>query len=285
MANLSVERQSKPGSQRIIKVASYALLVLGALLSILPFLWMISTSLKPAELVFSTPPRWIPNPVEWENYTTVLSKVNFAKYGFNTLKITLIVTFGQLLTCSLAGYAFARLRFPGRDVLFVGYLATMMIPFQVMLIPNFITIRRLGLVDSHLGLVLPQLTSAFGVFLLRQFFLSFPSELEDAAKLDGCNPLQTFYLIILPLSKPILATLAVMTFQNIWNDFLWPLVMLSSEPKRTLAVGLSYLIGQYSTDWQILMAGSVLTVLPIILLFFIAQKSFVESIKLSGLKG
>jgi len=153
------------------------------------------------------------------------------------------------------------------------------------LIPNFITIRRLGLVDSHLGLVLPQLTSAFGVFLLRQFFLSFPSELEDAAKLDGCNPLQTFYLIILPLSKPILATLAVMTFQNIWNDFLWPLVMLSSEPKRTLAVGLSYLIGQYSTDWQILMAGSVLTVLPIILLFFIAQKSFVESIKLSGLKG
>jgi multiple sugar transport system permease protein len=285
MANASIERDSKSASTKIIKAFSYGLLVLGAILCVLPFLWMISTSLKPTEMVFSVPPRWLPNPVEWENYSTVLSKVNFGKYGLNTLKVTLIVTLGQLFTCSLAGYAFARLRFPGRDVLFVGYLATMMIPFQVMLIPNFITIRRLGLVDSHLGLVLPQLTSAFGVFLLRQFFLTFPTELEDAAKLDGCNPLQTFYLIILPLSKPILATLAVMTFQSIWNDFLWPLVMLSSEPKRTLAVGLSYLVGQYSTRWEILMAGSVLTVLPIIVLFFMAQKSFVESIKLSGLKG
>jgi multiple sugar transport system permease protein len=267
------------------KAVIYALLTLGAATMIIPFVWMISTSLKAQSQLFAWPPQWIPSPIMWQNYLTVFEKVKFGTYGLNTLIITVSVTIGQLITCSLAGYAFARLRFPGRNILFMVYLATMMIPFQVTMIPNFIILRYLGLTDSHLGVILPQLANAFGTFLMRQFFLSFPSELEDAAKLDGCNHLQMFATIVIPNSKPILATLAVMTFQGTWNDFLWPLIVLSTEGKRTLAVGLSYLVGQYTTRWEILMAGSLLTILPIILLFFFLQKYFVQSIKMTGLKG
>ncbi|MDD5368507.1 MAG: carbohydrate ABC transporter permease [Anaerolineaceae bacterium] len=278
-------KPTKPARLILRKVVIYTLLTLGAAMMVIPFVWMISSSLKNQTQLFAWPPQWIPNPIMWENYLTVLEKVKFGTYGLNTLIITISVTLGQLFTCSLAGYAFARLRFPGRNVLFMVYLATMMIPFQVTMIPNFIILRNLGLTDSHLGVILPQLANAFGTFLMRQFFLSFPSELEDASKLDGCNQLQMFYRIVLPNSKPILATLAVMTFQATWNDFLWPLIVLSSEGKRTLAVGLSYLVGQYTTRWDILMAGSLLTVLPIILLFFFLQKYFVQSIKMTGLKG
>jgi multiple sugar transport system permease protein len=161
----------------------------------------------------------------------------------------------------------------------------MMIPGNVTMIPNFSVMRVLGLVNTHTGLILPGLTSAFGTFLMRQFFLSFPDELEDAARLDGCTPFSFYWRILLPLSRPILATLAVMTFQGTWNDFLWPLIMINSEAKRTLQVGLSYLISPNATNWPILMAGSVLTLLPIIILFFMAQKYFVQSIKLTGIKG
>lgn len=267
------------------KTLAYVLLTAGGLIMVVPFLWMISTSLKTLEQTFAWPPIWIPNPINWNNYLLVLQKVKFDQYGLNTLKIAVSVTLGQLLTCSLAGYAFAKLRFPGKNVIFLAYLATMMVPFQVIMIPNFIVMRVLGLTDSHLGLILPGLGSAFGTFLMRQFFLAFPTELEDAAKLDGCNPLGIYWYLLLPNSKPILATLAVMTFQGTWNDFLWPLIMLSTESKRTLQVGLSYLIGQYNTNWPVHMAGSLITIFPIILLFFIAQKYFVQSIKLSGLKG
>ncbi|NTV36324.1 MAG: carbohydrate ABC transporter permease [Anaerolineaceae bacterium] len=252
---------------------------------IVPFIWMVTSSLKDQTQLFAWPPQFIPNPFRWENYTEVLGKIKFGLYGWNTLKITTAVTIGRLITASLAGYAFARLRFPGKNFIFILTLITMMIPSQITMIPNFIIMRNLGLVDTHLGVILPQLADPFGIFLMRQFFLSFPSELEDAAKLDGCNPLMFYLTILLPNSKPILATLAVMTFQGVWNDFLWPLVMLTSEGNRTLAVGLSYLIGQYTTRWDILMAGSVLTVLPIIILFFVLQKYFVQSIKLTGIKG
>jgi len=252
---------------------------------IVPFLWMLSTSLKDQTQLFAWPPTWIPNPVMWKNYSEVLGKVKFLALGFNTIQISLAITTGQLITSSLAGYAFARMRFPGKNILFVLSLMTMMIPFQITMIPNFIIMRQLHLVDTLLGVILPQLANPFGIFLMRQFFLSFPSELEDAATLDGCNPLNFYLLILLPNSKAVLATLGVMTFQAAWNDFLWPLVMLSTEGKRTLAVGLSYLVGQYTTRWEIQMAGSVLTVLPIIILFFLLQRYFIQSIKLSGLKG
>ena len=267
------------------KLPAYVFLTAGALVMIVPFLWMISTSLKGQSQLFAWPPNWLPNPVVWTNYSEVFSKINFSLYGFNTLKITSAVTLGRLVFCSMAGYAFARMKFPGKNALFILTLATMMISAQITLIPNFIIMRKLGLVDSHLGVILPQLSDGFGIFLMRQFFLTFPYELEDAAKLDGCNPFMFFLKILLPNSKPILATLAVMTFQGVWNDFLWPLVMLISPEKRTLAVALSYLVGQYTTRWEIQMAGSVMTVLPVIILFFLLQKYFVQSIKMTGLKG
>ncbi len=285
MAMGLTNKQKKAIENTTKKVISYTLLTIGGFIMVVPFLWMLSTSVKTLEQVFIWPPDWIPDVIQWKNYANILNSIRFGQYTFNTLKIAVLVTLGQLFTCSLAGYAFAKIRFPGKNTLFVLYLATMMIPGQVTMIPNFIIMRNLHLVNSHLGLILPSLTSAFGTFLMRQFFLSFPSELEDAAKLDGCNPFTFYVRILLPLSRPILATLAVMTFQGTWNDFLWPLIMINSEEKRTLQVGLSYLISPNATDWPLLMAGSVMTLLPIIILFFIAQKYFVQSIKMTGLKG
>ncbi len=267
------------------KFAAYILLTLGALIMVVPFLWMVSTSFKSQEQLFAWPPIWFPNPIDLSNYPEVFSRINFGLYGWNTLKITLAVTIGRLILCSMAGYGFAKMKFPGRDFLFFLTLATMMISSQITLIPNFVIMRSLKLVDTHLGVILPQLADGFSIFLMRQFFLTFPTELEDAAKLDGCNPLMFYLYILIPNSKAILATLAVMTFQGVWNDFLWPLVMLTSPAKRTLAVGLSYLVGQYTTRWELQMAGSVLTVLPIVVLFFLLQKYFVQSIKMSGVKG
>ena len=267
------------------KATAYILLTLGALVMIIPFVWMLSTSLKDQQQLFAWPPSWLPNPFVWKNYTDVWTRINFSLYGWNTIKITLAVTLGRLILCSMAGYGFARMKFPGRDALFLITLATMMIGSQITIVPNFIIMRTLGLVDTHFGVILPQLADGFAIFLMRQFFLTFPYELEDAAKLDGCNPLMFYMRILIPNSKPIMATLAVMTFQGVWNDFLWPLVMLTSPAKRTLAVGLSYLVGQYTTRWDLQMAGSVLTVLPILVLYFVLQKYFVQSIKMTGLKG
>ncbi len=278
---------SKPVRRKKLlgKILIYFLLTLGALMMIVPFVWMVSTSLKSQQQLFAWPPQWFPNPVMWNNYSEVYNRINFGVYGWNTIKITVAVTIGRLIFCSMAGYGFARMKFPGKNFLFILVLATMMISAQITIIPNFIIMRYLKLTDTHLGVILPQLADGFSIFLMRQFFLTFPYELEDAAKLDGCNQFKFFIRILLPNSKPILATLAVMTFQSVWNDFLWPLVMLTSPEKRTLAVGLSYLVGQYTTRWDLQMAGSVLTVLPILILFFLLQKYFVQSIKMTGLKG
>lgn len=283
--NSALSSSKLPKKKAFNKIAAYVFLGIGALVMLIPFIWMVSTSLKDQQQLFAWPPKWFPDPFVWSNYTEVLNKINFGLYGLNTLKITLVVTLGRLVICSMAGYAFARMKFPGKDFLFMLVLATMMISSQITIIPNFIIMRYLKLVDTHLGVILPQLADGFSIFLMRQFFLTFPYELEDAAKLDGCNPFKFYLSILLPNSKPILATLAVMTFQGVWNDFLWPLVMLTSPEKRTLSVGLSYLVGQYTTRWDLQMAGSVLTVLPIIILFFCLQKYFVQSIKMTGLKG
>lgn len=278
-------KKNKQGRFSLNKATAYILLTIGALVMIIPFVWMLSTSLKDQQQLFAWPPSWLPNPFVWKNYTDVWTRINFSLYGWNTIKITLAVTLGRLILCSMAGYGFARMKFPGRDALFLITLATMMIGSQITIVPNFIIMRTLGLVDTHFGVILPQLADGFAIFLMRQFFLTFPYELEDAAKLDGCNPLMFYMRILIPNSKPIMATLAVMTFQGVWNDFLWPLVMLTSPAKRTLAVGLSYLVGQYTTRWDLQMAGSVLTVLPILVLYFVLQKYFVQSIKMTGLKG
>lgn len=267
------------------KLLVYAVLIIGSLVMIIPFVWSITTSLKAPAEVFAKPPFWIPLPPNLGAYVEMLRRLPFPTYAFNTIRVATLITIGQLITCSLAGYAFAKIRFPGRDQIFLVFLATMMIPAAVTMIPDFIIMSRLKLVDTITGLILPFLGSAYGTFLMRQFFLGFPSELEDAAKLDGCNPLAFFYFILLPNSKPILATLGLMTFQWAWNDFQWALIMVRSDTNRTLQVGLSYLRNEHYINWTLLMAASVLTNLPLIILFFLMQKQFVESIKLTGLKG
>jgi multiple sugar transport system permease protein len=267
------------------KILIHLLLLTGAMIMIVPFVWSLLTSFKPAGEVFTRSPFWIPWPPDFSSYERILEKLSFIKYAGNTLKISALVTLGQLATCSLAGYAFAKIRFPGREKLFLAYIATLMIPGSVVMIPNFIVMRNLGWVDTHRALIIPAIGSAYGTFMMRQFFLSFPDELEDAAKLDGCSPPKFYWHILLPNAQPILATLGVMAFQGTWNDFQWPLIILNSESKRTLQIGLSFLTSEFHTDWTILMAGSILTILPIIVLFFLAQKYFVQSVKLTGLKG
>jgi multiple sugar transport system permease protein len=270
---------------QIIKTISITFLVFASITMIIPFIWSVITSLKSAENIFSHSAFWIQFPPDFSAYKQVWNRVPLLLYAGNTLKVAVIVTIGQLATSSLAGYAFARLKFPGRDKLFFFYIATMMIPGMVLLIPNFIVMKYIGAIDTHWALILSAVGSAFSTFLMRQFFLSFPSELEDAAKLDGCNPLMFYWHILLPNSKPILTTLGLMAFQFIWNDFQWPLIVLNSPSKRTLQLGLSYLINEYYTDWTLLMASSILTLLPIIVLFFAVQKYFVQSFKFTGLKG
>lgn len=268
-----------------IKTIMITILIFGAITMIIPFIWSLITSLKSAENIFSHSAFWIQFPPDFTAYRQIWNRVPLLLYAGNTLKVALIVTIGQLTTSSLAGFAFARLKFPGKDKLFFIYIATMMIPGMVLLIPNFVVMKYLGAINTHWALILSAVGSAYGTFLMRQFYLSFPSELEDASKLDGCNPIMFYWHILLPNSKPILTTLGLLTFQGIWNDFQWPLIVLNSESKRTLQLGLSYLMSEYYTDWTLLMAGVILTVLPIIVLFFAVQKYFVQSFKYTGLKG
>jgi multiple sugar transport system permease protein len=268
-----------------VQAIAVTILVFGAITMIIPFIWSVITSLKSAENIFSHSAFWIQFPPDFSAYKQIWERIPLLLYAGNTLKVALIVSIGQLATSSLAGYAFARLKFPGRDKLFFVYIATMMIPGMVLLIPNFIVMKNLGAINTHWALILSAVGSAFGTFLMRQFFLSFPSELEDAAKLDGCNPFMFYWHILLPNSKPILTTLGLMAFQGIWNDFQWPLIVLNDSSKRTLQLGLSYLMSEYYTNWTLLMAGAIITLLPIIILFFAVQKYFVQSFKFTGLKG
>jgi multiple sugar transport system permease protein len=256
-----------------------------ALLMLLPFIWMLSTSFKLAGAVFEYPPTWIPRPLVWQNYPQVLDILPFARFFLNSLFVALSVTALQLLTCSLAAYAFARLRFPGRDALFLGYLGTLMIPGQVVIIPNFILLRTLGWIDTYQALILPAAFSAFGTFLLRQYFLTIPRELEDAAVVDGASYWQIYLRVILPLSGPALSALAIFTFLAQWNSFLYPLVVTSSTEMSTLTVGLNTLQGQYNTAWTLLMAGSVIALVPVLLVFIFAQRYFIRGIAMTGLGG
>ncbi|NHN35636.1 carbohydrate ABC transporter permease [Paenibacillus agricola] len=267
------------------KFAAHFVLILGALTMIFPFLWTLSTSLKNVNEVFVFPPTFFGERIQWENYLRISDRFPFDVYFFNSLKITVIVVIVQLITSSMAGFVFARLRFRGRDLLFGLYLATMMIPAQVTIIPNFIIMRTYGLVDTHMALILPHLVSAFGTFLLRQFFLAIPTALEDAAKIDGCTPFGTYWRIFVPLSKPAMATLGVFVSMGTWNDFLGPLVFINTQAKMTLPLGLASMQGLYSTDWPVLMAGTILTLIPVITIFLLAQDFFIKGVTLSGLKG
>lgn len=261
---------------------SYLVLALGSIIMILPFLWMVSTSLKANSDVFIFPPKWIPQPVVWSNYLNVWKAAPFGLFFLNTIKITVFVCAGRLLISSMAAYAFSRLRFPGRNALFLVYLATMMVPYQVTLIPTFIIMRELNWMDTHLALIVPGLFSAFGVFLLRQFFQGIPKELEEAARIDGASYIGIYWRLILPLAVPALTALAIFTFLGSWNDFMAPLVYLNTLNKFTIALGLASLQGMHETDWPLLMTGAVLSLLPILIVFFFAQKRFIEGITLQG---
>jgi multiple sugar transport system permease protein len=256
-----------------------------ALVMVLPLLWMIVTSLQTLNETRHYPPTLVPSSLEWNNYREVLQEAPFARWFLNTLIVTVVVVIGNLLFCSLAGYAFARIKFFGREVAFVLILATLMVPFQVIIIPEFLIVRRLGMIDSLGALILPNLAGAFGIFLLRQFFRTLPIELEEAARIDGCSRLGVLFKIVLPLSGPALATLAVITFMWTWNDFLWPLITIYNPDNMTLQLGLSTFQGAHQTNTNLLMAANVLSMLPILVLFFVAQRYFIRGIATSGLKG
>ena len=252
---------------------------------LVPFIWMISTSLKDSGAVFVFPPKWIPSPMKWANYIEAWQAAPFGHFLLNSIIVSVTITVGQVFTSSFAAYAFARLRFPGRDKVFFAYLATMMIPGVVTMIPVFILLRTLGWIDTYQALILPGLFSAYGTFMLRQFFLGIPTDLEDAAKIDGCSALGIYWHVILPLSRPALATLAVFIFMGAWRDFMWPLIVTHRQEMKTLTAGLSSFQGMYTTNWPLLMAASILVMLPLVIIFLFAQRFFVEGIKLSGLKG
>jgi multiple sugar transport system permease protein len=263
----------------------HVVLILGSAVMIMPFVWMVSTSLKTPPEIFRYPPTWIPDPVAWENYARTLSAIPFGRYYFNSLFVAVSVTLLQIVTASLGAFAFARMRFRGRDALFLMYLATLMIPFQVTMIPNFILIRYLGWYDSFQALIFPTAFSAFAVFLLRQFFMGIPLEMDEAARMDGAGSFRIWWQIIMPLSTPVLAALTIFTFLGSWNDFLWPLIITNSVSTRTIPVGLAAFQGEYNTQWNLLMAGSVIALLPVLIVYFFAQRRFIEGITLSGMGG
>lgn len=266
------------------RIALWAGLAAAALGSVLPFLWMVNTSLRTLIEVVKSP-FGLPLPPQWANYPAVFDTISFARAYANTVVVALARTTGVLLTSSMAAYAFSRLRFPGRDTLFALYLATMMIPSQVTMIPSFALIRLLGWRDTYQALIVPHLFSAFGTFLLRQFMLTLPTSLEEAAVMDGASPWTVFRRIIMPLSKPALATLTVFSFLSAWNDFMWPLIITDSPELAVLSVALSYLQQLSHTDWPLLMAGAVMALGPVLVVYVAAQRTFVEGIALTGIKG
>ena len=278
---------SKRWQERLTLTLTYVTLLLLGILVILPFFWMLSTSLKQADDVFLFPPKWIPDPIVWSNYPRALSKVPFPIFFKNTLIVTVFAIVGTLLSASLAAYSFARIRWPGRDAVFFIVLMTLMLPYQVTLIPQFIIFRELGWIDTLLPLIVPWFFGggAFNIFLLRQFFITIPEELDDAARIDGCSYLGIYWRIIIPMSKPVLAAVAIFAFQAHWNEFLLPLIYIHSRDRYTLALGLRLFQEQYWVDWSGLMAASTVVMLPVLIIFYFAQRYFIQGIVFTGVKG
>jgi multiple sugar transport system permease protein len=283
----SAVRRRAFSASTLLNLAAIVVLGAGAIFMILPFLWMFSTSLRPSAESYKLPPAWLPTEWHFENYGAVFSSsVPIVAFALNSIKVTFLVTVGQLITCSMAGFAFARLRFPGRTLLFILLLASLMVPGQVTIIPIFIIMRRLGLVDSHWALILPGLTSAFGVFLLRQFFLTLPQDLLDAAKIDGAGPWMAYTRIALPLAGPSLAALTIITFNGTWNNFFYPFIFINTWEKMTLPLGITALRGYLASgNASVVMAAVAVAILPVLILFLLAQRWFIAGVTRTGLKG
>ena len=280
------------------RMLSHLVLTLGALAMLLPFVWMLSTSVKPADQLFTVPPTWLPHPIQWDNYIKAMGAGNFGRYAMNSLLLGVTNVVTNVLLSALAGYAFARLRFPGRNVLFLLVLATLMVPYQVTIIPLFVIVRHIplfggndllgqggiGWINSYWGLIVPGAVGAFGIFMLRQFFQTLPEELEDAARIDGADEFRIFWQIMLPLAMPAVATLSIFSFQAGWNAFLWPLLITTTDDMRTIQLGLTVFVQQYSTQWDQLMAATVVATLPVIIVFALGQRLLVRSIAFTGIK-
>lgn len=284
--DIAMKRENRPSAAKVIGgVLKYALLIIFAAIALIPFVWMISSSLKTSIDVFSIPMKWIPEEFHWENFTQIWQRVSLSTYFKNTTIVALAVTFMQLVTSSFAAYAFAKMTFRGRDVLFMAYIATIAVPWQVYMTPQFIMMRSIGLYDTIWAMVVLQSFSAFGVFLMRQFFMGIPNELSEAARIDGLSEYGIWARIVLPLSKPAIATLVIFTFVNTWNDYMGPMIYLTSDSQKTIQVGLRRFIQAYSADYHLIMAASLCSLLPVAIVFLFLQKYFIEGIATTGLKG
>lgn len=274
-------------SRLIGDVLAFIVLAALAILFVLPFFWMVMTALKGPDELYVYPPHLLPTVWHWDNFVQAWTAVPFGRFFINSAIIAGAATAGQVLTCSMAAYSFARLHFPGRDRIFLAYIGTMMIPFPVLIIPLFIVMMNLQLVNSLAGVFLPAMFGAWGTFLMRQYLLTLPREIEDAARIDGCSYFGIYWRIVLPLVSPAIATLAIFTFVSTWNEFLWPLIIINSVDNKPVSLGLtmfqSHLVGQ--TPWNLVMAGTTLSMLPVVLVFLIGQRYYVRGIALSGLHG
>lgn len=289
-----IEREERRGMRRppanaraLRGIALHAVLIAGCLLFLLPFIWSFSTSIKADDEVFAFPPSFVPADVQWRNYPDSLTALPFGRYALNTLALALARIVGIVLSCSLVAFAFARLRWKGRDILFFVLLATLMLPAEITLVPQYILFSELGWVDTYLPLIVPAFfaDNAFFVFLLRQFFMTIPRELDDAARLDGAGYFSIYWRIIMPLSKPALIAVGIFAFQNNWNAFLQPLIYLQDRDLYTVGLGLSLFQEQYYTRWTLLMAASVAIMLPVLVVFFLLQRRFIQGITFTGIKG
>ena len=271
--------------KRKVRIQHSLLFVIIGLTMLVPFFWTLSSYFKYDREIFEYPIKWIPEVFRWSNYQEVWTRVNFLTYYLNTIKLSIIVTVGQVVTCSLAAYSFAKMDYPGRDKIFLCYLATMMVPWHAIMIPQFIIIKNMGFYDSHWSIILMNLFSAFGVFLLRQFMLGIPMELSEAARIDGCGELKIYSQIIMPMCKPGLATLVVFTFNFMWNDYMGPMIYLNTDKLKTIQIGLAAFRTEYGAEYGLIMAGTVCSLLPMVLIYCVAQKYLIEGIAFSGLKG
>ena len=269
---------------------TYALVIFFAITEVLPFIWMISTSLKDLNQVFTMPPQWIPRPAHWENYVEIFRLMDFGRYWLNTIIVTVGRMLGQFIFCTLAAYAFARLNFPGRDFLFFLLLSSLMVPFETLMVPTFVLMKKLGWINTYWALIVPHALGAFGgafnVFLLRQFFLTIPKEFEESAIIDGASPFRIFRSIMLPLARPALAALLIFSFRGAWNDFTYPLIVTNTDNMKVLSLGILGFKGLRAgmTQWHLMMAAATLSILPMIIVFLVAQKYFIEGITVGGLK-
>jgi ABC-type glycerol-3-phosphate transport system permease component len=272
---------------RVQQIVTYALILVGAVIMLVPLLWLLSSSFKDTARIFIYPPQWIPDPWRVENYSKVFEQIPFVRFYWNTILVTGLAVAGQIVSASLVAFGFARLRFPGRDLLFLVLLSTIMIPYHVTLIPTFVLFRILGWLDTYAPLILPYWLGggAFYVFLLRQFYMRLPLELDDAARIDGASTFGIYWRVILPQAKPALGVVAVFTFLGHWNDFFNPLIYLNTTEKYTLALGINLFRGYQTTQWNLLMAASVMVTAPCILLYAFAQRYFIQGIVFTGLKG